>query len=264
MTTITDPAAVPARRLEGKVALITGAGSGIGQAAALAFAHHGAAVVLAGRRETELQAVADQITGSGGWALALPTDVSDEAAIRALVQQTVDQFGHLDAAFNNAGITGPFQPITQLTAADFDTVMATNLRGVWLLIKYELEAMQRQGTGGSIVNTSSFLSQAASAGTSVYSASKAGLDAMIRAVALEVGPAGIRINNVNPGAIQTPMMEGTPPEIQTALARHAALGRLGTPEDVGDVASWLCSDEARFITGQSLLVDGGFTIAGLR
>ncbi|OLV15466.1 SDR family NAD(P)-dependent oxidoreductase [Deinococcus marmoris] len=252
------------QRLSGKVVLVTGAGTGIGKAAALGFAQQGAAVVLAGRREAELREVAQSINTLGGQTLVLPTDVSDEEAVQALVTGAVAHFGQLDAAFNNAGITGPFQPITELTASDFDRVMATNLRGVWLLIKYEVLAMQQGGRGGSIVNTSSFLSQAATVGTSIYSASKGALDSMIRAVALEVGLAGIRINNVNPGAIQTPMMAGTPDEVLRPLAAHSALGRLGEPEDVADVAAWLCSDEARFVTGQSILVDGGFTIAGWR
>ena len=256
------PSAGP--RLQGKVALVTGAGTGIGRAAALTFSAQGAAVVLAGRRVPELQAVADRIAETGGTALVLPTDVSDEASVQALVDGTVQHFGRLDAAFNNAGLMGPFEPITALTTDDFDTVIGTNLRGVWLLVKYEVQAMLRQGQGGAIVNTSSFLAQGASAGASVYSASKAALDAMIRAVALEVGSAGIRINNVRPGVIRTPMLMATGQALLTPLAAHAALGRLGEPEDIGDVVAWLCTDEARFVTAQSLLVDGGFTIAGLR
>ena len=259
-----DKLAVGQGRLVGKVALVTGAGTGIGRAAALAFSREGAAVVLAGRREAELHAVAKEITVAEGQAAAIPTDVSSAEAVAALVKSTLDRFGRLDAAFNNAGVMGAFKPIAEATVEDFDQTIAINLRGVWLMVKHEVEAMLAQGGGGAIVNTSSFLAMGASAGSSAYSASKGGLDAMVRSVALEVGGSGIRINNVNPGAIKTPMSMGTPDEVMAALAAHAALKRMGEPEDIGNVAVWLCTDEARFITGQSILVDGGFNIAGLR
>ena len=261
--TATQSQAAPGR-LSGKVALITGAGSGIGRAAVLAFAREGAAVVLAGRREAELQAVASLVTAAGGKAAAIPTDVSDATAVEALVKGAIDRFGRLDAAFNNAGTLGDLKPIVELTAKDFYQIMSVNLRGVWLLVKHEAEVMTAQGFGGTIVNTTSFVAQAASAGTSIYAASKAAVDAMIRAVALEVGPGGIRINNVAPGVVRTPMSRGLSNEMSAALAGHAALKRLGEPEDVADVAVWLCTEEARFITGQSILVDCGFTIPGMR
>ncbi|MEO7065555.1 MAG: SDR family NAD(P)-dependent oxidoreductase [Rhodanobacter sp.] len=251
-------------RLTGKVALITGGGSGIGRAAALRFAQEGAVVALAGRRMEQLQQVADEIDQLGGRALAIPTDITDEHAVDALIEQTVKHFGSLDIAFNNAGVLGALKPITELTASDFDATIATNLRGVWLLARAELRAMLAAGKPGAIVNTSSFVAQAASVGTSAYAASKAAIDAMVRALALEVGPSGIRINNVAPGVIKTPMSAGLPDELAAALANHAALKRLGEPEDIGDVVVWLCTDEARFITGQSILVDGGFSIPGLR
>ena len=268
LDTLTSPVsrAQPAAgfgRLTGKVALVTGAGSGIGRAAALAFARESANVVLAGRREAELQGVAREIEVAGGNAVAIPTDVSDEDAVMALIAGTLERFGKFDVAFNNAGVTA-YKPIEQLTAAEFDAVMATNVRGVWLLVKHEVEAMRAGGQGGAIVNTSSIAATGGTAGLSAYAASKGALDAMIRAVALEVGGQGIRINNVSPGVIRTPMTAGLPDEALAPYGAHAALKRLGEPDDVGDVAVWLCTEEARFITGQSILVDGGFNIAGPR
>ncbi|MFP2925646.1 SDR family NAD(P)-dependent oxidoreductase [Pyxidicoccus sp. 3LG] len=251
--------------MAGQVALITGGGSGIGRAAALAFAREGAAVVLAGRREAELKAVVDEILGADGRAAAIPTDVSHPGAAEALVKGTLDRFGRLDAAFNNAGMVGAVAPITKLTAADFDQTLSLNLRGTWLLVKHEVEAMLAQGTGGAIVNTSSWLARGAVAGTSIYSASKGALDAMTRAVALEVAAHGIRINNVEPGVIDTPMFRGNGGDaVEAPMVAYTPAKRLGQPEDVGDVAVWLCTHEARFVTGHSIPVDGGLTIAGPR
>lgn len=252
-------------RLQGRVALVTGGGSGIGQAAALAFARDGASVVVAGRREAALLDTVRLIHEQGGEALAVPTDVSDGGQVQALITATLTHFGRLDAAFNNAGVEG-FSPISEMSEAEFDRVVATNLKGAWLSMKYELAAMTRAGHGGAIVNTSSWLTHGASVGSAAYSASKGGLDAMIRALALETGPHNIRINNVNPGIIDTPMARrmGANEETLAPFVRLTPAGRVGEADDVGDVVAWLCSDEARFVTGQSLLVDGGFTIAGLR
>jgi NAD(P)-dependent dehydrogenase (short-subunit alcohol dehydrogenase family) len=249
--------------LSGKVALVTGGGTGIGRAAALGFAKKGASVMLAGRRHAELDAVASEIETIGGRAAVMPTDISQEAEVIALIKGTVERFGRLDAAFNNAAISNA-GPIEALTAADFDRVMATNVRGVWLLIQQEIVAMRALDNGGAIVNTSSIAATGGNAGLSIYGASKGALDAMIRHVALEVGGDGIRINNVSPGLTRTPMVAGLPEELLNAFASHAALKRVAEADDVGDAAVWLCTNEARFVTGQSILVDGGYNIAGTR
>ncbi|HWP17760.1 MAG TPA: glucose 1-dehydrogenase [Burkholderiaceae bacterium] len=256
---------VSSQRLKNRIALVTGGGSGIGRAAAIAYAREGAEVAVSGRRATEIEETARLITLEGGSAFAVPADLSVAEEVRRVVEAVVERFGRLDIAFNNAGVEGRFAPITELTEADLDHVLSVNLKGVWLSIKYEVEAMLAQGNGGVIVNTSSFLAKGAVAGSSAYSASKGALEAMIRAVAIECGPKGIRINNVLPGAIDTPMFGRLGGDaVRSALGAYTPLGRVGQPADVGDVAVWLSTDEARFVTGQSLLVDGGLTIPGMR
>lgn len=254
-------------RLAGKTVIITGAGTGIGAVSARAFAREKANVVLVGRRQDVLDRTAREIGTDNGTTLVLAGDVSQSGDVERIIASTIERFGRLDFVFNNAGIQGDGGPIVEMADEAFDEIVAINLRGPWLMTKYALRAMlsgEGSGAGGAIVNTSSFLSSAATQGTSAYSASKAGLDAMIRAIALEVGTAGIRINNINPGVADTPMLQSHGDEIRLPLADRAALKRLGTPEDIADVAVWLCTDEARFITGQSILVDGGFTIPGPR
>lgn len=254
------------KRLEGKVALVTGAGSGIGEATAVKFASEGAVLALIGRTESKLDAVAEQIRQAGGTAVSIAADVSDENAVNAAVEKVVETFGQLDIAFNNAGALGSLSPIAHMDVAEFDAIIGTNLRGVWLMARAEIRAMLALETKGSIINTSSFVARAAGAGTSAYAASKAGVDAMTRALALEVGSAGIRVNNVAPGVIETPMFNesGVPDEFRQALANHAALKRLGRPEDLAEAVTWLASEQAAFVTGQSILIDGGIAIPGLR
>ncbi|ATQ76781.1 oxidoreductase [Massilia violaceinigra] len=248
-----------------KVALITGGGTGIGRSAALAFARAGYRVAVVGRRLDRLDTVVATIRRAGGEGLAIQGDVANDADAAHMVQQTVAHFGRLDAAFNSAGVEGTFAPIVDLTANDFDQTMSINLRGVWLSCKYEIAAMTRLGNGGAIVNTSSWLAQGAFPGTSIYSASKAALDGMIRALAQETATDGIRVNNVQPGIIDTPMLRRFGGDSATQpFINHTPARRLGEPEDVADVVTWLCSDAARFITGQSVMVDGGYAIAGHR
>ncbi|QYO67247.1 glucose 1-dehydrogenase [Leptolyngbya sp. 7M] len=252
------------------VALVTGGSSGMGRAAALQFAKQGAKVVVAARREAAGNETVEQIRQLGGEASFVQTDVSQPAAIEALIQTTIALYGQLDYAFNNAGTEGVFAPITQLTEANWDHTMNTNLKAVWLCLKYEIEHMIKQGTGGAIVNTSSWLAKGALIGSTIYSASKAGLDGMVRAAALECAQYGIRVNNVNPGIIDTEMFRrfGNPDDPNDAIVpvftHHIPLKRLGSSEEVAEAVVWLCSDAARYITGQTILIDGGFAIPGFR
>ncbi|TPK63032.1 SDR family oxidoreductase [Mesorhizobium sp. B2-4-19] len=250
-------------RFAGRVVLVAGAGSGIGRAAALAFGRQGAEVALVGRRVPELEAVAREIAETGGTAMVAPADVTDERAVEKTIGTVVEKFGRLDIAFNNAGITA-YKPIEDLTTDDVDQVLATNVKGVWLLVKHEVIQMRKQGHGGSIINTSSVAATGGNVNLSIYAASKGALDAMVRAVALEIGRDGIRINNVSPGVIDTPMTSVLPPEAVTAIGAHTALGRIGQPDDIAGAVTWLSSPEASYVTGQSILVDGGYNIGGMR
>jgi NAD(P)-dependent dehydrogenase (short-subunit alcohol dehydrogenase family) len=253
-------------RFAGRTALITGGGTGMGKAAAVRLAREGANVVVAGRRAAELAAVVQEITADGGQALAIPTDVTDIVQVQRLVERTVDIFGGLHMAWNNAGVLGGFTPLHETTFEAFGSVVSTNLTGVAACMKYELKAMLSAGVGGAIVNTSSWTAHGAVPGTAGYAASKAALDALMRTVSLEVGPSNIRVNNVSPGVIATPMSKaalGNERAMRPFLL-HTPLQRIGQPEDVADVVAWLLSDDARYVTGQSILVDGGFTLGGLR
>lgn len=251
------------QRFAGSTVLVTGAGSGIGRATAIAFGRQGASVALVGRRVPELETVEADIAAAGGNAMVIPTDVTSENAVESLMADVAERFGGLDIAFNNAATTA-YGPIETLSLDDVDRVLATNVKAVWLLVKHQVALMRKQGRGGSIMNTSSIAATGGNVNLSIYAASKGALDAMVRALALELGPDGIRINNVSPGFTDTPMTAGLPPAAVKAIAAHSALGRIGHPDDIAGAVTWLGSPEAAFVTGQSILVDGGYNIAGMR
>lgn len=244
-----------------KVALVLGATSGIGRATALAFARHGARVVLAGRRETEGEAVLAEIRAGGGDAAFLRTDVTDEAQIAALVDFTLRTYGRLDIAFNNAGVEGELAPVTAQSPANFRHTFDINVLGTLLALKHEIPALLKSG-GGSIINVSSIAGIIGFAGASVYSASKHAVLGLTKSVALEVARQGIRVNAVSPAAIDTGMLDrftGNNPDQKAAFGGMHPIGRYGRPEEIADAVLFLASHRSSFMTGQSLTVDGGFT-----
>ena len=248
------------RDLEGKVALVTGGTSGIGRDTAQLFAKAGAKVVIAGRREAEGRETEDLVRAAGGDGLFVKTDVSKAAEVEALIKIAVDQFGRLDVAFNNAGIEGAWVPIARQTEADWDRTIEINLKGVWLCLKYEIRQMLKQGGGGAIVNTSSITGLIGTAGAAAYSASKHGVIGLTKSAALETARNGIRINAVCPAVVETPMgkrLFGAAVAHKSVLNFHP-VGRLGQPMEIAEAVVWMCSDRASFMTGQSLVLDGGF------
>ncbi|MBA4181117.1 MAG: short chain dehydrogenase [Anaerolinea sp.] len=250
------------RRLEGKIALVTGASSGIGRATALAFAREGAAVVVAARRQSETQETARQITGAGGRSLAVATDVSSEPQVRALVEAALRTYGRLDIAFNNAGIFGAEGPMHAVTTEYWDSIMATNLKGTWLCMKHEIPPMLEQG-GGSIVNMSSTAGLTGWSAAALYSASKFGVVGLTKSAALQYAPAGVRINAVCPAFTRIESMDSmlaTAPAAGEQMAASIPLGRIGTMEEVAEAVLWLSSDAASFCVGHALALDGGQTL----
>jgi NAD(P)-dependent dehydrogenase (short-subunit alcohol dehydrogenase family) len=246
--------------LKDKVALVTGGTSGIGREAAVLFAKAGAKVVLSGRREKEGNETISLIRAAGGDGLFVQSDVSRAAEVAALVQKTVEKFGRLDVAFNNAGIEGNWVPIAEQSEEDWDSTININLKGVWLCLKYEIQQMLKQGGGGAIVNMASVAGWIGSAGAATYCASKHGVMGLTKAAALETARNGIRVNVVCPAVIETPMGErlfGAPDMKKFALGFHP-IGRFGKPLEVAEAVLWMCSDRASFMTGQSLVLDGGF------
>jgi NAD(P)-dependent dehydrogenase (short-subunit alcohol dehydrogenase family) len=242
------------------VILITGALTGIGRAAAVAFARKGATVVVTGRRDEAGKSLAEELRALGAEAEFINADVRKEDDVRALVDETVARFGHLDVAVNNAGTEGQVGPITDQTADTYAATFDTNVLGVLLSMKYEVRAMQRQGSGN-IINISSTYGHEGAAGAAVYVGSKHAVEGITKSVALEVAKAGIRVNAVAPGPTDTGMLTrftGTP-ESKAALITQVPLARLGLTEELADAIVFIASDEASFITGHVLNVDGGMS-----
>src|SRR5271170_8055095 len=246
--------------LKGKVGLVTGGTSGIGRDTAVLFAKAGARVVVAGRREREGKETIELVRAAGGDGLFVKTDVSKAAEVDALVQKTVEKFGRLDIAFNNAGVEGVWLPIVNQSEEDFDRTININLKGVWLCLKYEIRQMLKQGAGGAIVNMASIFGLVGSAGAAAYSASKHGVIGLTKTAALENAKNGIRINAVCPGFTETPMADRIfqVPEVHKYVLSCHPVGRLGRPTEIAEAVVWMCSDRTPFMTGQSLVLDGGF------
>lgn len=250
--------------LRGKVAIVTGGTSGIGRDTAVLFAKSGVKVVVAGRREVEGKETMDLVRAAGGDGLFVKTDVSQGGQVEALVRKTVEKFGRVDIAFNNAGIEGVLIPIVEQSEEDWDRTIDINLKGIWLCLKYEIQQMLKQGGGGAIVNMASVAGLIGSPGFATYCASKHGVMGLTKSAALETARSGIRINVVCPAVIETPMGErifGGADIRPYAVGLHP-IGRFGKPMEIAEAVVWMCSDRASFMTGQSLVLDGGF-LAGI-
>lgn len=244
-----------------KVALITGAAEGIGYATARAFAQSGAAVVLADISETVINR-AQELVDEGYRAIGIRCDVSVETDVKEVVEKTVSVFGRLDIAYNNVGIHAPVAEVAEAEGTDFDRVIAVNLRGVWNCMKYELIQMKKQGSGA-IVNCSSQSGLVGTAGIGAYTASKHGVIGLTKCAALEYARQGIRINAICPGTSDTPMVQkaaSLSPEHMANVINAIPLGRMGHSEEIASAVLWLCSEQAGFAIGHSLVVDGGYTI----
>ncbi len=253
-----------AGRLDKKIALVTGGGSGIGRAAALAFAREGAKVVVGDVDVEGGEETVQMIQTAGGTALFVKADVSKAVEVAALAKTGVETFGRLDCAFNNAGIQGDLTPTAECSEENWHRIIATNLTGVWLCMKHEIPYLLKQG-GGAIVNTASNFGLVGSSGMPAYTASKHGVVGLTKTAALEYAKSGVRVNAVCPGPVQTPMVDKIlrrqpqlADQIVEAIKAREPVGRMGQPEEIAEAVVWLCSDAASFVTGVAMAVDGGF------
>jgi len=250
------------KEFDGKVALVTGGGSGIGRATALAFACEGAQVVIGDRNTRRGEETVSMIRNAGGTASFRRTDVLVAADIEALVEHAISEYGGLDLAFNNAGIEGDVRPLVEQTEANYDALMDINVKGVWLSMKYEIPRMLERG-GGAIVNCSSVAGVIGFPGIGIYAASKHAVIGLTKTAALEYSAQGIRINAVNPAVIDTEMADRLAAGLSMKkddLSTLHPIGRIGQVDEVADAVLWLCSGRASFVAGHSLVVDGGFTV----
>lgn len=251
------------RMYEGKVVLVTGTTSGMGRTTAIAFAKEGAKVITAARRDERGRQLVEEITAQGGYATWVKTDIRNPEEIDALFQTIKAKYGRLDIAFNNAGVSVPYNPPThKTTVEEWDYVQEINVRGTWLCMKHEIDMMLEQG-GGVILNTASMLGVTADFGLSQYCASKHAMLGLVKTAALEFAPKGIRINAICPGPIDTEMVAKSAEHVNNLvqiMSDNTPLRRMGNPEEITTAVLWLCSDEAAYMIGKELLVDGGKTI----